>query len=142
MGREVNDKSMLKMKFKFDEEKLKINNPDLGVELLTELLDDICLNTRFIKTGICEYELPEDESTVGTLLILSARFDKQSWLYPNLKSWRIYDKLLQHDDLHAAFNSAKIKDDVEYNDIAIAATESDDIIRGIDQQIKRNAKSR
>ena len=56
--------------------------------------------------------------------------------------WRIYDKLLQHDDLHAAFNSAKIKDDVEYNDIAIAATESDDIIRGIDQQIKRNAKSR
>lgn len=28
------------------------------------------------------------------------------------------------------------------NDIAIAATESDDIIRGIDQQIKRNAKSR
>ena len=35
------------MKFKFDEEKLKINNPDLGVELLTELLDDICLNTRF-----------------------------------------------------------------------------------------------
>lgn len=34
------------------------------------------------------------------------------------------------------------KDDVEYNDIAIAATESDDIIRGIDQQIKRNAKSR
>lgn len=55
--------------------------------------------------------------------------------------WRIYDKLLQHDDLHAAFNSARIKDDVEYNDIAIAATESDDIIRGIDQQIKRNAKS-
>lgn len=40
------------------------------------------------------------------------------------------------------FNSARIKDDVEYNDIAIAATESDDIIRGIDQQIKRNAKSR
>lgn len=56
--------------------------------------------------------------------------------------WRIYDKLLQHDDLHAAFNSVRIKDDVEYNDIAIAATESDDIIRGIDQQIKRNAKSR
>lgn len=55
--------------------------------------------------------------------------------------WRIYDKLLQHDDLHAAFNSARIKDDVEYNDIAIAAIESDDIIRGIDQQIKRNAKS-
>lgn len=56
--------------------------------------------------------------------------------------WRIYNKLLQHEDLHAAFNSARIKDDVEYNDIAIAATESDDIIRGIDQQIKRNAKSR
>lgn len=56
--------------------------------------------------------------------------------------WRIYNKLLQHDDLHAAFNSVRIKDDVEYNDIAIAATESDDIIRGIDQQIKRNAKSR
>lgn len=56
--------------------------------------------------------------------------------------WRIYDKLLQHDDLHAAFNSVRIKDDVEYNDIAIAATESDDIIRSIDQQIKRNAKSR
>lgn len=56
--------------------------------------------------------------------------------------WRIYDKLLQYDDLHAAFNSVRIKDDVEYNDIAIAATESDDIIRGIDQQIKRNAKSR
>jgi hypothetical protein len=56
--------------------------------------------------------------------------------------WRIYNKLLQHEDLHAAFNSARIKDDIEYNDIAIAATESDDIIRGIDQQIKRNAKSR
>lgn len=40
------------MKFKFDEEKLKINNPDLGVELLTELLDDICLNTRFIKKSM------------------------------------------------------------------------------------------
>lgn len=56
--------------------------------------------------------------------------------------WRIYNKLLQHEDLHAAFNSARIKDDIEYNDIAIAATESDDIIRGIDQQIKINAKSR
>lgn len=99
MGREVNDKSMLKMKFKFDEEKLKINNPDLGVELLTELLDDICLNTRFIKTGICEYELPEDESTVGTLLILSARFDKQSWLYPNLKSWKVFEDGEEHDAL-------------------------------------------
>lgn len=32
---------MLKMKFEFDEEKMKINNPDLGVELLTDLLDDI-----------------------------------------------------------------------------------------------------
>ena len=83
------------MKFKFDEEKLKINNPDLGVELLTELLDDICLNTRFI----CEYELPEDESTVGTLLILSARFDKQSWLYPNLKSWKVFEDGEEQDAL-------------------------------------------
>ena len=78
------------MKFKFDEEKLE-NNSNLSIELLTALLDDICINTRFVKTGICEYELPENESTVGTLLILSARFDKQSWLYPNLKSWKVYE---------------------------------------------------
>lgn len=98
MGREVNDKSMLKMKFKFDEEKLE-NNSNLSVELLTALLDDICMNTRFVKTGICEYELPEDESTVGTLLILSARFDKQSWLYPNLKSWKVFEDGEEQDAL-------------------------------------------
>lgn len=96
------------MKFKFDEEKLKINNPDLGVELLTELLDDICLNTRFIKTGICEYELPEDESTVGTLLILSARFDKQSWLYPNLKSWKVFEDGEERCKLYHSGSSATI----------------------------------
>lgn len=36
------------MKFKFDEEKLE-NNSDLSVERLTALLDDICMNTRFVK---------------------------------------------------------------------------------------------
>ena len=90
---------MLKMKFEFDEEKMKINNPDLSVELLTDLLDDICTNTRFIKTCNCEYELPENESTVGTLLILSARFDKQSWLYQNLKSWKVYEDGEEQDGL-------------------------------------------
>jgi len=83
------------MKFKFDEEKLE-NNSDLSVELLTALLDDICMNTRFVKAGICEYELPESEST---LLILSARFDRQSWLYPNLKSWKVYEDGEEQDAL-------------------------------------------
>lgn len=90
---------MLKMKFEFDDEKVKMNNPDSSVKLLMELLDDICINTRFVKTGICTYELPKNESTVGTLLILSARFDKQSWLYPNLKSWKVYEDGEEQDAL-------------------------------------------
>ena len=36
---------------------------------------------------------------IGTLLILSARFDKQSWLYPNLKAWKVYEDGEEQDAL-------------------------------------------
>ena len=90
---------MFTMKFEFDEEKLKKNDPDLDIELVMEWLDEICTDTRFTKIGKCKYKLNDGVDDIGTLIILISRFKQQSWLIPNLKSWLTFsdDEGVQDD---------------------------------------------
>lgn len=90
---------MFKMKFEFDNDKLIKNNPEISMDIAMQMLDKVCTDTRFDKIGDCEYELQKDCNVVGTLLILTSRFDKQTWLYPNLKSWTTYDGECEQDAL-------------------------------------------
>lgn len=39
---------------------------------------------------MAEYELINND-VIGTLLVLVSRFKKQSWLIPNLKTWKTFD---------------------------------------------------
>lgn len=82
---------MFTMKFEFDKEKLKKNVPDLTIEQCCQWLDEICTDTRFTKIGKCEYKLNDGVDDIGTLIILISRFKQQSWLIPNLKSWKTFD---------------------------------------------------
>ncbi|MGN0328526.1 MAG: hypothetical protein ACI4D4_06060 [Lachnospira sp.] len=82
---------MFTMKFEFDEEKLKKNDPDLNIEQCYQWLDEICTDTRFTKTSLGEYVLNDGEDEIGSLLVLIGRFEQQSWLYSNLKSWKTFD---------------------------------------------------
>lgn len=47
--------------------------------------------TRFTKISNGEYLLNDGADEVGTLLILTGRFEHQSWLYSNLKLWKTFD---------------------------------------------------
>lgn len=58
---------------------------------MMKALDKICTDTNYIKIGEGEYLLKEDADSIGTLLVLLSRFEQQSWLFPNMKSWTILD---------------------------------------------------
>ena len=77
------------MEFEFDSEKIK-KNEALSEDLCYEWLDELCQETRFEKIGKGRYKLNDGEDDLGTLLILSAKFESQSWLLPNLKKWITY----------------------------------------------------
>ena len=81
---------MFKMKIEFDQDKLALI-PEFGNEQAMEWLDIICEDTWFIKTGAGEYLLPDSEDPIGVLVVLISRVKQQSWLIPNLKSWKTYD---------------------------------------------------
>jgi hypothetical protein len=80
---------MFRMVLEFDENKvLKDSNYD--IEQMYDWLDKICLDTWFDVIGKGEYELINND-VIGTLLVLVSRFKKQSWLIPNLKTWKTFD---------------------------------------------------
>ncbi|MBR6469000.1 MAG: hypothetical protein IKS84_01365 [Lachnospiraceae bacterium] len=52
-------------------------------------LDTICKDTNFIKAGPGEYSLDKDADSIGSLLVLISRFESQSWLIPNIRTWTV-----------------------------------------------------
>lgn len=82
---------MFSMKFEFDPDKLKMNEPDMTIEQCYDWLDEICEETFYTKTALGEYSLNDSEDDMGSLLVLIGRLKKQSWLIPNLKSWKTFD---------------------------------------------------
>lgn len=82
------ENSYFRMKLVFDEEKVT-KDGKYDIDVMYEWLDKICSDTWFKKTGKGEYELI-DHDEIGSILVLISRFEQQSWLIPNLKSWKTY----------------------------------------------------
>jgi hypothetical protein len=86
-----------KIKIELDKRKIAREKIYPYEKMLTSL-DKICQDTSFIKESLGEYRLSDDADSVGSLLVLISRFESQSWLIPNIKSWTITDDDGQEED--------------------------------------------
>lgn len=77
--------------FEFSEDKIHENTPDLKIIDCYNMLDKICDSSNFNKIEKGIYNLKNGEDDLGALLVLVSRLKKQSWLIPNLKTWKIFD---------------------------------------------------
>lgn len=77
--------------FEFSENKIHENTPDLKIIDCYKMLDKICDDSNFNKIEKGIYNLKDGEDDIGALLVLVSRLKKQSWLIPNLKTWKIFD---------------------------------------------------
>ncbi len=69
-------------------------------DLMVESLDKICRDTNFTKDDYGEYSLSNNADPIGSLLVLISRFESQSWLIPNIKTWTvIHDDGIEEDAL-------------------------------------------
>jgi hypothetical protein len=81
---------MCKIKLELDKEKI-INENLYSYEQMMSSLDKICSDTDFVKEAAGEYRLSDDADSIGSLLVLISRFERQSWLIPNIKTWTYID---------------------------------------------------